>query len=77
MATITTIKVRVNGEWITVPTGGTGTTGPQGPTGATGAQGPAGTNGTNGTSYTGPKITGSSTPPSSPSTGDVWIDTSA
>ena len=58
----------------TGPTGATGSTGPQGPkgdTGAIGAQGPAGT------SYTGPKITVSNSAPSSPTTGDVWIDTSS
>ena len=53
------------------PTGPTGATGSQGATGATGSQGPAGT------SYTGPTITVSSTAPSTPSVGDVWIDTSA
>lgn len=68
------------------PTGPTGATGAQGPkgdtgnTGATGAQGPKGDTGATGaagTSYTGPKITVASTAPSSPSTGDVWIDTSS
>lgn len=64
-------------------TGATGAQGPQGPqgpagptgnTGATGAQGPQGPAGT---SYTGPKITVSNTAPSSPTVGDVWIDTSS
>jgi hypothetical protein len=58
----------------TGPTGATGSQGPQGiqgPTGATGATGAAGT------SYTGPHITSSSTTPSSPSIGDVWIDLSS
>lgn len=32
--------------------------------------------GTDGVDYTGPTITVSSTPPSSPSVGDIWIDTS-
>lgn len=55
----------------TGPTGATGPQGPQGDVGATGPQGPAGT------SYTGPKITVSDTAPSSPTVGDVWIDTSS
>jgi len=58
----------------TGPTGPTGATGPQGPKGDkgdTGATGPAGT------SYTGPKITVAASAPVSPSTGDVWIDTSS
>ena len=65
------------------PAGPTGATGPQGSagaqgpkgdtgnTGATGAQGPAGA------SYTGPTITVSTTAPSTPTIGDVWIDTSS
>jgi hypothetical protein len=52
-------------------TGSTGATGAQGPKGDTGDTGPAGT------SYTGPKITVASSAPSSPTTGDVWIDTSS
>lgn len=48
-----------------------GPPGPQGPAGPTGPQGAPGT------SYTGPTISVSDTAPSSPSTGDVWIDTSA
>lgn len=60
--------------------GDTGSQGPQGPkgdTGSIGPQGPKGDTGDAGTSYTGPKITVSSIAPSTPSTGDVWIDTSA
>lgn len=62
------------------PQGPTGPTGATGATGATGPQGPkgdTGDTGPQGTSYTGPKITVSSTSPSSPSVGDVWIDTSS
>lgn len=62
------------------PTGATGSQGPTGATGATGSQGPkgdTGDTGPQGTSYTGPKITVSSASPSSPSVGDVWIDTSS
>lgn len=74
------------------PTGATGATGPQGSagaTGATGAQGPTGSQGpkgdtgdtgpagADGADYTGPTITVSSTAPSSPSVGDIWIDTSS
>jgi hypothetical protein len=68
--------------------GATGATGATGPTGATGATGPGvaagGTTGqvlakTSGTDYatgwvTLPKITVSTTAPSSPATNDVWID---
>lgn len=76
----------------TGPTGPTGLTGPAGPkgdkgdTGAVGPQGipgidgptgPTGPTGPAGASYTGPKITVSSSAPSSPTTGDVWIDTSS
>lgn len=53
------------------PQGIPGIDGPVGPTGPTGPQGPAGT------SYTGPKITVASSAPSSPTVGDVWIDTSS
>lgn len=65
------------------PAGSTGATGPAGPAGATGPQGPqgdvgaTGPQGPAGTSYTGPKITVSDTAPSSPTVGDVWIDTSS
>lgn len=58
-------------------TGATGATGPQGPAGATGPTGPTGPAGADGADYTGPTITVSDTEPSSPSVGDVWIDTSA
>lgn len=64
----------------TGPTGATGATGPQGPTGATGstgATGPQGPTGPAGADYSGPTITVASSAPSSPSVGDVWIDTSA
>lgn len=67
-------------EGVPGPQGPQGPAGPQGPkgdtgnTGATGAQGPQGPAGT---SYTGPKITVSNTAPSSPTVGDVWIDTSS
>jgi hypothetical protein len=54
-------------------TGDTGATGPKGDKGDTGNTGPAGADGA---SYTGPKITESTTAPSSPAAGDVWIDTS-
>lgn len=72
--------------------GPTGATGPAGTTGATGATGPqavstdAGNLLTLGTdsrvlltqaALPGPKITASTTAPSSPSVGDVWIDLSA
>jgi|ERR1043165_6105864 hypothetical protein len=52
------------------PPGPPGVQGPKGDTGNTGAQGNPGVD------YTGPTITVSSTAPSSPSVGDVWIDTS-
>lgn len=45
--------------------------------GAKGDQGDPGTPGADGADYTGPKITVSSSAPSSPTTGDVWIDTSS
>lgn len=67
----------------TGPQGATGSQGPQGTTGNTGAQGPQGVTGSQGpqgipgTSYSGPTITVSTTAPSSPTTGDIWIDTSA
>lgn len=51
--------------------GDTGNQGIQGLKGDTGDTGPAGA------SYTGPKITVASSAPSSPTTGDVWIDTSS
>jgi hypothetical protein len=50
--------------------------GPPGSPGAKGDKGDKGDPGTPGTSYTGPKITASSSPPSLPSVGDVWIDLS-
>jgi len=74
------------------PAGPTGATGPQGPKGDTGAvgpqgipgidgptgpTGPTGPQGPAGASYTGPKISVSSSAPSTPSVGDVWIDTSS
>lgn len=55
-------------------TGNTGAQGPQGNQGATGSQGPQGIPGT---SYSGPAIAVSTTAPSSPTIGDIWIDTSA
>lgn len=58
-------------------TGNAGATGPQGPKGDTGDTGPQGPQGNTGTSYSGPTITVSATAPSSPTTGDVWIDTSS
>lgn len=54
--------------------GDTGDQGPQGPKGDTGATGPAGADGAD---YTGPTITVSSTAPSSPAVGDIWIDISS
>jgi hypothetical protein len=51
--------------------GDTGSQGIQGLKGDTGDTGPAGT------SYTGPRITVSNSAPGSPTTGDVWIDTSS
>lgn len=61
----------------TGPKGDKGDTGDQGPVGPTGATGPKGDTGPAGASYTGPKITQSTTAPASPSVGDVWIDTSS
>lgn len=55
-------------------TGDVGPTGPKGDKGDTGNTGPAGADGSD---YTGPTITSSSVAPSSPSVGDVWIDTSS
>jgi hypothetical protein len=52
-------------------TGDTGPQGIQGVKGDTGATGPAGA------SYTGPAITVSSTAPTTPAVGDIWIDTSS
>lgn len=60
--------------------GAQGIQGEPGPPGADGEQGPQGEPGppgADGTDYTGPNITVSSVAPSSPSVGDVWIDTSA
>jgi hypothetical protein len=51
-----------------------GTQGIQGVKGDTGDDGPAGADGAD---YTGPSITAGSIAPSSPSIGDVWIDTSS
>jgi hypothetical protein len=51
-----------------------GTDGAAGPQGEPGPQGPPGVDGTD---YDGPSITVASSAPSSPSVGDVWIDTSA
>lgn len=52
--------------------------GPQGPPGADSTvPGPQGPPGADGADYTGPNITVSSSAPSSPAVGDVWIDTSA
>jgi hypothetical protein len=47
-----------------------GTPGPQGP------EGPPGPQGDPGIDYSGPTITVSSTAPSTPAVGDIWIDTS-
>lgn len=59
------------------PQGPTGSQGSAGATGATGAMGATGPQGPAGASYTGPKISVASSAPSSPTTGDVWIDTSS
>jgi len=66
--------VGTQSQWLASLVGPQGPTGATGATGATGPQGPAGADGT---SYTGPNITASSTTPSSPSSGDVWIDLSS
>jgi Major tropism determinant N-terminal domain/Collagen triple helix repeat (20 copies) len=52
-----------------------GDIGPQGPPGIDGDIGPQGPPGSDGADYDGPSITVSSSAPSSPSIGDVWIDT--
>lgn len=54
-----------------------GEDGAVGPAGSQGPQGPQGPAGTNGADYEGPAITVSNSAPSSPSVGDVWIDTSS
>lgn len=54
--------------------GSDGSAGPVGADGDTGPQGPAGADGAD---YAGPSITVASSAPSSPSVGDVWIDTSS
>lgn len=54
-----------------------GADGAQGPKGDTGDQGPQGPPGSDGLDYTGPAITVSTTAPSSPAVGDIWIDTSS
>lgn len=54
-----------------------GDDGATGPAGEQGPQGPQGIPGTDGADYDGPTITVSSSAPSSPSVGDVWIDTSS
>lgn len=61
-------------QWLTSLHGAAGSPGPQGEPGLTG---PKGDTGAAGASYTGPKITASSSAPASPTTGDVWIDTSS
>lgn len=57
--------------------GAAGEDGVDGSQGPQGIQGPPGPAGEDGVDYTGPAITVASTAPSSPSVGDVWIDTSA
>jgi hypothetical protein len=68
------------------PQGIQGEPGPQGPQGIQGIpgvegpegpEGPQGPPGQDGMDYTGPNITVSSTAPTTPAVGDVWIDTSA
>lgn len=54
-----------------------GEDGSVGPPGQDGDTGPQGIPGTDGADYDGPSITVSSSAPSSPSVGDVWIDTSS
>jgi len=54
-----------------------GEDGATGPAGEQGVQGLQGIPGTDGADYDGPTITVSSSAPSSPSVGDVWIDTSS
>lgn len=57
--------------------GSQGVMGPAGPQGDDGDTGPQGPPGADGADYEGPSITVSATAPSSPSIGDVWIDTSS
>jgi len=64
-------------QGIQGPKGDTGDTGPQGIQGPKGDKGDTGDTGPAGASYTGPKITTASVAPSTPSVGDVWIDTSS
>lgn len=59
------------------PQGIQGVKGDKGDQGDQGPQGIQGVPGTDGADYTGPTITVSSTAPTSPSVGDVWIDTSS
>lgn len=59
------------------PSGTPGSPGPKGDTGDQGPPGADGVDGVDGLDYDGPKITTSAVAPSSPSSGDVWIDTSA
>lgn len=59
------------------PKGDPGDAGPTGPKGDKGDTGDIGPPGLDGADYTGPNITSGSSAPSSPSAGDVWIDTSA
>jgi hypothetical protein len=54
-----------------------GDTGNQGIQGIQGVKGDTGNTGAPGTSYSGPAITVATAAPSTPSVGDVWIDTSA
>lgn len=70
-------------QGIQGPKGDTGDPGPKGdqgdpgPQGIQGPKGDTGDTGAAGASYTGPKITTSSSAPSAPTVGDVWIDTSS
>jgi hypothetical protein len=67
----------ISGEGAPGPEGPEGPAGDVGPTGPKGDAGEAGPPGADGTDYMGPAITVSSSPPSAPSVGDVWIDTSS
>ena len=74
--TVGTVTTGTPGSSATVTNGGTTSAAvlnfsiPAGSTGSTGATGPTGPAGT---SYTGPKITVSSSAPTGPSAGDIWI----
>ena len=61
----------------TGPKGDTGDTGPQGIQGEQGEQGPQGIQGETGPAGAELTVTVSETAPSSPSLGDIWVDTSA